>query len=893
MRTRSVLLLLCLWVCAMVHAIDVGRIAQLLDLQRYEFPQEKIHVMTDRGRYLAGDTIRLRAWVVDAATHVPVQASEFVYVELLSPTDSVFTRVKLTHDTCGVYAGVIPIDIDMPEGAYQLTAYTMFMQSAGSDYFFTTPIHIAALASLQKRIISRCHRYGDQVDVELRYENAADSTPSSYSVFNYRSCDGTWHEHHYNNRTRNAHFTLKNRDAGANAILVEFDNYDKFICLPPIDNFSVNFYPEGGYLIPGVENVMTFKVAATGEHGVDTREGCLVDDAGTVIAPLIVEHDAMGMVKFTPQPGRSYKAQWKKDDDTDVAFSLPAPSLDATVLQVRRDQSGCVIAQAVGRDAQDATVVMMQRGKMIDAAVHKLTVSLDTIPAGVVQVMLFDDRLKCLSERLFFAYGNNEALHATISTDKAAYSHHERVNVQLCVDSLGQADASCAVSVIDTHATQPAQADVLSCLLLQSDLRGRLNNPTYYFQPADSAQALMLHRHLDMLMLTQGWRRYDVSRLVRGHLLQPEFPIEKSQVVAGRVLSDWRHKPVAGATVSMIAPRADFHATTVTDDDGNFVFALPLMQDSVDCIVMAENVKGKKQMNLELEHDSFPTVYYIVGDENESEDTTRALSEIDNERLVTTGDWRHVMLDELKVVAFKPRRHTGDRNPYDLDGEKIKEMDIRSIEKACYAFPGLVVIDGSLFTTGGRPDDHVSIVIDGEYIENNYSTDDDVLALLNNYSTPFDKEKQSHIFYPVENSGTVNMSELSVAASMVSFADVEYMYFARGVKGGTLYIEHKPGHKRYSGKEPSRYLKIIQPLGVQRPVEFYSPIYDASAHEPEPGTDLRATLYWNPNVAITADGKCNIHFYADDAPSTTYLISIEGVSGNGTPVRATHMVKKY
>ncbi|MBR5171539.1 MAG: hypothetical protein IKW85_13410 [Muribaculaceae bacterium] len=41
-----------------------------------EVPQEKIHVMTSQGSYLAGDTIWPRAWVVDAATHQPVNASE-------------------------------------------------------------------------------------------------------------------------------------------------------------------------------------------------------------------------------------------------------------------------------------------------------------------------------------------------------------------------------------------------------------------------------------------------------------------------------------------------------------------------------------------------------------------------------------------------------------------------------------------------------------------------------------------------------------------------------------------------------------------------------------------------------------------------------------------------
>ena len=150
------------------RAQDVQAIAERLDLQRYEFPQEKIHVMTDRGSYMSGDTIRLRAWVVDAATHQPVSASKFVYIELLSPTDSVCMSVKIHQDENGVFQGYMPIPDDLPEGRYQLTAYTMYMQGVGYDYFYRQPVEIAGLMSLERRIAAQCVRFDDEVEVRLR-----------------------------------------------------------------------------------------------------------------------------------------------------------------------------------------------------------------------------------------------------------------------------------------------------------------------------------------------------------------------------------------------------------------------------------------------------------------------------------------------------------------------------------------------------------------------------------------------------------------------------------------------------------------------------------------------------------------------------------------------------
>ena len=48
------------------HAQDFAQYKQNLDWQVYNYPQEKIHVMTDKPYYITGDTVWLRAFVVNA-----------------------------------------------------------------------------------------------------------------------------------------------------------------------------------------------------------------------------------------------------------------------------------------------------------------------------------------------------------------------------------------------------------------------------------------------------------------------------------------------------------------------------------------------------------------------------------------------------------------------------------------------------------------------------------------------------------------------------------------------------------------------------------------------------------------------------------------------------------
>ena len=495
-------------------AQDTDALSERIDLQRYEFPQEKIHVMTDRGNYLAGDTIWLRAWVVDAATHHKVDASQFVYVTLVSPTDSVQNLVKIHCNADGVFEGYLPLDIDIPEGRYQLSAYTMFMQSIGAEYFYSQPI-------------------------------------------------------------------------------------------------------------------------------------------------------------------------------------------------------------------------------------------------------------------------------------------------------------------------------------------------------------------------------------------------EASQVVTGRVLSDWRKKPVAGANVSLIAPRVEFSTTAVTDSLGEFAIALPLLPDSVDCIVMAENIKGKKQMNLELDKEVFPQVYHVTSN-GDSPTTPATIIDEQQWRLEKGGDWRHIILNELLVTARRPRLHSNERNPYSLTSSKIAKMDIRSLDAAARALPGLVTLNGELYTAGGTAKDRVYIIVDGEPVNKNFTSDDEALKMLEESTRvfpqdPIYREPDSSIFWPsgLGEENHYDLPEMSIAESMVSFKDLDYIYFARKPHGGgTLIIQHKEGYHANGRKEPSVYLKITQPMGAQRPAEFYSPRYDDSNSGFEPGTDLRTTLYWNPCVAVDAQGKSTFDFYASDAHSTRYLITVEGITSDGTPFRATHEMTK-
>lgn len=105
---------------------------------------------------------------------------------------------------------------------------------------------------------------------------------------------------------------------------------------------------------------------------------------------------------------------------------------------------------------------------------------------------------------------------------------------------------------------------------------------------------------------------------------------------------------------------------------------------------------------------------------------------------------------------------------------------------------------------------------------------------------------------------------------------------------GVLFIFLKDGSEIFRSKA-GRPLSMatVQQLGYEQPVEFYSPQYtDKDSTRP----DHRTTLFWDPKLTTNANGHATVRFYASDV-SKRYLVTIEGVSNDGTVVHHQQVIE--
>lgn len=371
-------------------AINPDSIAPRMERQLLEYPQEAIHVTTDQGVYLAGDTIWMRPFVVDAATLKQVDASRYVYVELSAPTGEVVKRVKLLKRD-GRFSGYIPLPIDLPEGAYTLSAYTMFMRNQGPDFFFRKGLRVLSPYALREGF-----------DVRLKDGNGNPrlviDRKSTKSDLMLKIGDK---EKTVRGDKAQIEVGLSKKEASSGPILVTNGQYSRYVTVPTADNtLAVTLHPEGGYLVPGIPCKVGVKAIGTDGLGRDI-DGEVTDSRGNTICRFSTIHAGMGTFTITPKAGETYTL--KVGDDS---YPLPEADSRAAVIHVTGadHEGGELTASAVGNVPSGAMLVVQTRGipKGVSAIAPEKPVRIprERLGEGVSQLLLIDADGNTLSERL-------------------------------------------------------------------------------------------------------------------------------------------------------------------------------------------------------------------------------------------------------------------------------------------------------------------------------------------------------------------------------------------------------------------------------------------------------------------------------------------------------------
>ncbi|KAA6324360.1 TonB-dependent receptor SusC [termite gut metagenome] len=836
------------------------------------YPMEKIHVQTDKSYYLGGEDVWFRAFLVDALSHRPDTSSRYVYAELIDPLDALVCRVKV-RPVEGAYHGYMSLPEDLAEGAYQLRFYTRFMEGQGDDYFFKRKIMVGdPLSALYYTQATFTYDDKKRIKTELQFIDAETQTPiipEEIQILDEKQRLKTY-DPDENGLIR---LTLEPPKKGKMSVLyVKYDYKGKFHKeYIPIeisnDDFDVSFFPEGGQLPSGVHNKVAFKAVNSSGMG-ENISGVIVSEQGDTVDTFVSQHLGMGSFSLFTVTGKKNFALCKNDKGVERKFALPAALDSVVALKVNNlnDRINISVSQSAGFTFPEPLYLVIHcRGVVLNVSLWDdtkefISINKADFPSSIFQILLTDSQLNPVSERLIFVINENDLAQLSFTTDKTDYKKRDSIFAQINISNSDRQalTGNFSLSVTSDRDVLPdTTVNVLSTLLLTSELKGYIESPAYYFIERNNTKMY----HLDMLLLTQGWRRYDVSSVLQGKIKTPESYLELGPTISGMVKGGLlMTNPAADYPVKILAMEQGVFGQTTTDNKGRFVFNIPEFRDSIRFVVQATTPKNGSRVELLLDTAIYPKSHFTLP---QTQMGNRKLFEKylgkADDKFIQENGMHTIYLDEVVVTAKRNIMKAGKSSyssPFNtiITAEELEKRRPRSL-LSLLATIGGVVVSG----------DRVSIRNNGEPL---ILVDD--VQVENDYLSMFEIDDLDEIEVVKDGAQTV-------------------IFGSRGANG-VIILTTKRGFNQALRKAEQFNIKSIMPFGYQSPKEFYSPVYATPEELSNNVPDLRTTIYWNPNVQIV-DGKASAHFYAAD-DATTYSVIIEGVTDDGKLIYAKETIAR-
>jgi hypothetical protein len=873
----------------------IQKAAIQLDKWSENYPVEKVYLQLDKPYYAVGDDIWFKAYVTLGGRHELSGLSGVLNVELIDGRDSIIRHIKLPLHS-GLAWGDFSLVDTLDEGNYRIRAYTNYMRNAGEDYFFDQHISIVNAIS-------------NKVSVKTTYTYSRENGQQKVSaLINYTSDDGTpciskkvVYSIGLNGKTiakgkgitddkGNLNIGFINNltvplttGAITTSLLINKEPVTKVIPIKAVSaNVDVQFLPEGGNLVTGIGSKVAFKAVGADGLGADIK-GTITDDKNNVVTSFSSAHLGMGSFELLPIRGTSYKANVVFADGSAKTIDLPAAEDRGYVLSIGMDDPYRVkIKVSAGRqtliDNPDDTVSLVAQagGHVVYAArstkgagIFTANVPRSHFPSGIVQFTLFSYKGEPINERLIFIQ-NPDQLKLEVSGEKQTYAPREKVKIKLNAQTGDAKPTIGSFSVAVTDETkvpvdENKESSIMANLLLTSDLRGYIEEPNYYFNnPNEQTQA-----DLDILMLTQGYHRFEWKQILSDNFPALAWQAEKTLEITGHVTTSGG-KPVAHGRVSLLSTGGGlFIVDTLTDGKGNFAFRNMIFGDSVKFAIQARTDKDHKNVRIDLdnvklqgvsENKTAPDIQVSVNDV--APEYLKSSKVFYNEQMKYGLANHTTVLKEVVIRSTRPVvKHSANLNgPGNADqvlvGDQIPSGFANISDALIGRLVGVQVINGKFISTRGG---ELTVNLDGITIP------DDEVSSIN----PYDIES------------------VEVLRLVSSYS----IYGSQAGRGGIILLTSKTGDEANNEyvSRPAPGILTYSPIGYYKARKFYSPQYDDPKTN-QSVANLRTTIYWNPNIVTDKDGNASFEFFNAGSPGT-YRVVIEGIDVDGNIGRQVYRYK--
>lgn len=793
------------------HTRNLQAFVKDINAFRLLHTQEKVYLHFDNNAYYAGEKIWFKVYVVEAEDHASTEISKIVYVDLMSPEGYLVETKKLKIENGRCHAEFSLSDT-MFAGYYEVRAYTLNMLNFGDECMFSRVFPV-----YDKPVV-----IGDYATKTMRVRPRITTESSKNS-------------------------TLQ-------------------------ESLVMTFFPEGGNLVKGIYSKVAFK--SVDELGQSVAvHGVVCNSKGEEICPVATSHQGAGMFMLSPDGTKStvkvlYKNKMYK-------FPLPECQNEGYVMSTNNTSADVLIVQLDKHDSKKPQVdglTISCRGKvyLFDTVHCQSSVPLilrfpkKNLPSGVNLLTLFDAAGQIHAERLFFVdHLDKELQTLKVTKSKSVYKPLEEVFINLqAIDPNGlPVETNLSISITDASFKDLTYdtGNMMTNLLLSSDLKGFIEDPKQYFDTLDNQRK----GKLDMLLMTQGWRRYSWKQAAGMERFNEKYDVEHGLAINGSILmydnqGDFKKMSDMEVSTLLKCENATFEKSAHTNEAGNFFIHVPDFQGKADLTLRASIKVLDQKLVLPLNRFVLPAPRtYSFYETAIPFDASPIFSSPEKSQWI-----KGQSIKEVTVNAKKRKRLSIDFDHPNVVFDFQETYDF-AID---HGQPQLMVSPRDVFGFDnigmfmhihsylGRIQINNSILYDNKTYD---FTSQSGFGIIKSNIIPTERIERIALYTDIATRMKHLNKKGEAPQAVISFNS------------------YKNGFSRPKNQPNLRYTTL---QGYSNVCEFFSPQYTIKSLPDV--KDHRRTLYWNPNVNTDSTGNALVRFFNNTA-CKAMDISVEAITLNG------------
>lgn len=617
---------------------------------------------------------------------------------------------------------------------------------------------------------------------------------------------------------------------------------------------DIQFFPEGGYLIDGIESKVAFRVVDGNGKGIHVK-GTVVSSRGDTVARFVPLKFGIGNFTFTPNIQEHYRVvvQDRKGVITSARLAEIKPEGYSIHVTDTTENRISVKIRTRGQAHASSMIYLIGHTRQVIKVAHadrlrngtvNIIISKRDLGEGISHVTLFNEMFKPVAERLIFNKPANPPV-LRVSTDQDYYSTRSKVELSIHPEGAAQASYNLSLAIFKDDSLQQFSApDISSYIWLSSDLKGSIESPEYYFSDGVHVDLAM-----DNLMLTHGWSRFEWEKVNQNAIIKflPEY---RGPLLTGRVL-DKNGNPLSGIKTYLGSPgkRIQLYGA-ISDAQGEVKFEMKDFYGRRKIIIQTTLPDSLVRISLASpfsdHYSSFRIPSLTFSEKHKVNLTSRSIALQVNEAYALAESAENLFKPDTSAFFGKAFEH------YNLDDytrfpvmeevmrEYVKNVRVRKRDNQFF-FKVVNTTDNSIFAN------EPMVLLDGVPILNT----DKIMA-----------------YDPI----------------LVKTLDVVTQPYS----AGALVLDGIVSYRTYRGDlsgfqfTPGKF--VLDYDALQAGKTFYSPRYETSTERNSRVPNARQLLYWAPDLQTSGSGKV-LDFYTSDQPGK-YLVIVQGLSSDGRPVFA-------